>query len=210
MVALPPVANVLKVLMSGTYFTAEWANIYHVKYQGTTPAVADLHTFNTAMRNAWNTNVAPAQNTHVSLTQVVTTDLSSVTGARAVDAVTATGTIVTVSPLTAQAAVVISWNISRRYRGGHPRSYWVAPGGDYTASVTNWSAGYLTTAAAAAANFRTAVNAIILGGAAVILGCVQYYSNRILLPVPNFEPFQGSTVHSRVDTMRRRLGKEIS
>ena len=59
------------------------------------------------------------------------------------------------------------------------------------------------------AAWRTAVNARQFLGAALILASIRYHHDRgeVFNP-PQYLPIQIPVVHSRVDSMRRRLGKE--
>jgi hypothetical protein len=108
-----------------------------------------------------------------------------------------------------QVALCISWSISDRYRGGHPRTY--LPGIDGT-FVTG---GRLLTTAGhtaylnAAAGFLTNMNAMTAGGSSWQMCCVRYFSQHQLLANPLVRTITGQSVHGRIDTQRRRLGKEV-
>jgi hypothetical protein len=122
MPALPVVAYTLKLALSGTIGPYNWANVLHVQYTGGPPDTADLITFATAIATSWNTNIAPLVPSNVILTQVVATDLASTSGASGNFAGSHAGAASgTVGP--ANAAFLVDYPSSFRYRGGHPRTY---------------------------------------------------------------------------------------
>jgi hypothetical protein len=203
---LPPVAQVVKCVALGTYYGAHWANVFHVRYTGTTPTVADLNTFSTDFGNAYDGHLLEHISDGVTLTDVECTDLSSSVSAQGAASMSHPGDIAGDS-LSASVAVCLSWKIARRYRGGHPRTYLCGIPDSVTANVQALSAGAVTNYQNDAAGFMAAVNAISLGGALVTLGCVSYVGGGVPRTVPLFEDFRGSTVNARLDSQRRRLGK---
>jgi hypothetical protein len=62
----------------------------------------------------------------------------------------------------------------------------------------------------AAAGFLTDFNAMSAGAATWSLVCVRYFSQGQLLPNPFVRVINTSIVHQRLDSQRRRLGKEIA
>lgn len=124
MPALPDVPGVLKVALSGTLFKGnEWLSRYYLSYTGTAPTVTQLGTFNAALITSFGTNLKSLMNNENSLTQVESIDLTSPTSAVATTSASVAGTRGT-AILPAQIATVVSYEIARRYRGGHPRGYW--------------------------------------------------------------------------------------
>jgi hypothetical protein len=206
MAPLPDIANVLRVVTSGTYYATKWANVFHVKYDGTTPTVSDLNTFCTDFGNAYDGHLLEHVSDGVTLTEVTAVDLTSDVSASGAAAVSHPGDIAGDS-LSASVSVCLSWHISRRYRGGHPRTYLPGIPDSVTANVSQLSAGAVTNYESDAAGFMAAVNAIDVGGSPVVLGCVSYRFNNAPRITPLFEPFTSSSVNSRLDSQRRRLGK---
>lgn len=109
-----------------------------------------------------------------------------------------------------QVAACGSWTSTASWRGGKPRTY-----------LPGVSASYITTVGGAAltptasTNYKTQftaflaqVNATTGGGAAFNMGFPSYYSKCAFRPTPLFFPFLGVVVHDRVDSQRRRSGKE--
>lgn len=107
-------------------------------------------------------------------------------------------------------AIVISWKISAAYRGGKPR--WYIPGAvssvltaSYGSAIQPSVAGALATAAEA---FRLNFNSSTIATFNPVLGTVSRYASHAPRPVPLFRAFQGVEVHERLDSQRRRSGKE--
>jgi hypothetical protein len=75
---------------------------------------------------------------------------------------------------------------------------------------------FLAVATTSASGYITDVNAILLGGANIVMGAAHYYSHdpathqRIYASDPNIFPITGTGVHKRMDSQRRRLGAEIA
>jgi hypothetical protein len=209
MVALPPVQNTVRVALAHTLSGQNVINVFYVKCttvgfaltQGDVQAVAD------GVANAHKTNFLPQLNNGLQLTGAHAVDLSGPVSPIADSTVSGPGG--SASPLsTTSAACVVSWRISRRYRGGHPRTYL---GGITQGSFTtgrSFTGAFVTAVSTAAANFRTAVNAITTANlSAAQLSCVHYYQNRVLLAVPLVDSITSAAVNSRLDSQRRRLGK---
>lgn len=208
---LPPAGNICRCVYSGTYGGAKWANVFFVRYAPGPAAQADLNGLATGLRTAWNTNIKPLMVAAAQLTQTTCTDLVSNTGLTGVDNTAVVGTNVTTAPMPANVALVVSFKIARRYRGGHPRMYLTGQATGNTASNTNWTGTYAATVATNMEAWRVAVNALTFPSMSVIqLVNLSYYTGHILRPVPTFDTINAVSVHTRVDTQRRRVGKEIA
>lgn len=122
MSALPPVPNVTKCQIHWTVGDKVAANILHFNYSpfGSAPlayveALADaLDTALAALGGLWGTDTT--------YTGVTVTDLSSDTGFVSEGGTPTTGTRDGLN-LPANVALLASYTIARRYRGGHPRQY---------------------------------------------------------------------------------------
>lgn len=211
MTALPFVANVLKVQLNGIAGISKMANIFHVKWTGTAPSVATLQLLATDIAAAYLTNFGANLSANFAWKNYIITDLTSATSNRAEGTLSGSGSAAG-AMLPGNVALVISWSIALRYRGGHPRTYL---GGIPSAQATDsntWGSAALTAFGTGATNFLTAVNALTRGGNTYALGSVDYWAHGAkppqLLATPLFYPFQSATVHPRIDTQRRRLGKE--
>lgn len=109
-----------------------------------------------------------------------------------------------------QCAVTISWYANTYWRGGKPRTYL---GGIPTAALPTpydsaLDPAYAHSVAAAADSFLAAVNILPLGTPTATLGMVSYFHNYAFRSPPLFFPFNAAVVHERIDSQRRRSGKE--
>jgi hypothetical protein len=122
--ALPAAGNVVRVALSGSISQAgPWLTRFFVHFSGSAPSPAQLATFDTAVIAAYNTDIKPLVDSNTELLQVESIDLTSSTGAVDITAASIIGTRSGAS-LNASDCVVASYEIARRYRGGHPRGYW--------------------------------------------------------------------------------------
>lgn len=210
MPALPDTPFCVQVKFTGTYSGGKWANILHVGHSSPGLTTADLNAFALLMRNAWNTHLTPLVNNGAVMNGVEALDLSSHSGAVGTNASSSTGLRSSGSALPAQVALVLSWKIARRYRGGHPRTYLVGMSAGDTTLNTNWTGAYLGVALTNAEAFRVAVSGMTLAGSpGVYLACLSYYTGGALRPEGRLDPITAVQVHTRIDTQRRRLGREI-
>lgn len=211
---LPDAAQIIQYVMSGTKNGYLFANVGYLQYAGTAPAVSDLNAIGTAIGNAWGTNYGPLCGASVTMNSVSLVDLtsrgaaiSSVTGLAKVGSRAGTD-------VPNNVAAVISWKINRRYRGGHPRTY--LPAGMQADITTGrlWTTAFQTAVTAAAGAFRTALNGTTYSGATMKMVSMGFFTHDptthrpvyIIPPVPY--TIQSGLAHGRVDTQRRRLGKE--
>jgi hypothetical protein len=109
-----------------------------------------------------------------------------------------------------QSAVVISWGINASYRGGKPRTYLPGLASSYT--TPSGGAGITTAAASAiegyATAFMNAFNESLISSTNPALGTISYQTGHVPRPTPIFREFFSATVHERLDSQRRRSGKE--
>jgi hypothetical protein len=123
-----------------------------------------------------------------------------------------------------QVAAAISWNTGEKYKGGKPRTYFpgisIAHASPQGGNV--WASAFIAALKAAAAAFLGHLITLLgaqLAGAEV--GTLHRSKNGAwLTPGPTFVPYKTITgsnpvigdvqVHQRLDSQRRRLGKEIT
>jgi len=158
MPALPPVSNVLQVVLKGASSAADQdiINRFFIQYTGTAPTDLQLDTFSAAVGTAWNTDLAPFFKSTYALVEVETTDLSSSTAARGASNPLVTGSRAG-GELSAGAAVVIQLHVARRYRGGHPRLYLMAFTQTDLATTSSWLTASVNALESAYASFIAAV-----------------------------------------------------
>lgn len=223
---MPPLATAaacFKVQLIGLNQTALWMNNLHFQTEGQVGVPQDttqIDTFLTSIATAWGAQIAPLCNTGVTLTSLTFTDLSSTTGVQYTATLptpiagTRTGTQLPVS-----VAMVISLRVANRYRGGHGRIYVPAAVQADIASGRTWGSTFNTLASNNAATFRTTLEGMSVGSVQVNLIVLSYFSGSHKTPtdphpapVPRATPLPmrviGARVRTRVDTQRRRLGKE--
>lgn len=204
---LPPASQVLKIRFIGDRTGLPWNCILHAHYTGTAPTAPQLVTYAGAVGTQWNTNVAPLCGVDVNLTSVDVVDLTSSTSNSGTASTPHTGTR-TGSGMGAQVCLVSSWLAPLRYRGGHPRSYWPGGTGADLSTPSTWSQTALTAFRAGFTAFLSGMNGISAGTSPTQLGLLSYRTGGNARPTPLFVAFTGVDVHPRIDTQRRRLGKE--
>lgn len=139
---LNPVPGVLRVTLEGFVDTSAadtlWVNVLHFTYSGSQPSNGQCVSFGNAIANAWNSNIASLCPSPTTLQAVTVTDLTSTTAGAGEALVVHPGTRGDDS-IPANAAVLISYPSSLRYKGGHPRQYLYVLGNADLSGATNWS-----------------------------------------------------------------------
>lgn len=207
-VILPPVQNVARFAVSGTWETRPWTNIFHGQYSQQPGDSVTMGLVANAVLAAYDNAFGALMHNSVQITQCVGQDLASRQGAVGVGTTGFVGGGSTAAVSSVQIAVCASWVITDRYRGGHPRTYLPGMLAVNTTNGFQLTPGAVTAYKNAAAAFLTNFNAMTAGGGTWKLCCVRYFSEHQLLPNPYVRLIGGSTIHPRLDSMRRRLGKE--
>lgn len=195
---------------------------FFLHYSGTAPANADLVTFAQGIAGQYGTNLKALAHPDVTLVSVTCTDLTSSSGAIGVYASGTVGTR-TGSPLTANAALIISYQIARRYRGGHPRGYWPFGIAADISTEQTWGSTFLTTAKTDIDAFINAILAAGWTGAGTLTHVnVSYYSGFTVVTNPvthrarNAPTLRGTPItdlvvarvpQALVGSQRRRIGR---
>ena len=211
-----PVGQVLKIRLSGTNQTHPWVNGFHVKYSGAAPDQTALNTFAGLFGQAWMSYIAGVASDVIHQNECQVWDLSADTGAEGIDQTPHNGQVAAGPMLPASACIVVSWPVQQRWRGGHFRTYHPFAN---AANVTNGSQIVDATATAvqqAFLAFLGGVNQIPVNAQPVQLGGVRYFpagTNPDGTPITrtsgSFLAFGTPIVRHRIDTQRRRLGKEL-
>lgn len=207
---LPPVANVVLLRLSGTNNGMPFNNVFHAQFSGTAPTSDGLVTLAEFLKTAYHDNFAPFMNLGTTVDLVEAVDLTSPTSAVGITTSGPVGGSEAGTLLPLSAALVISWKINLRYRGGHPRTY--LPAGT-TADVTGgrlWVTTFQTEVNDAATAFRNAMGGLNVAGGIYNLCSVSYRSRNAPRPTPLPFIINANVVHPRVDTQRKRLGKELA
>ena len=184
MAPLPDVPGVVKIaLVFSDGINTDVVTRFYLEYSGTAPSAAELDTFCTGVHATFVPNLAAEMHEDLSLIRVEATDLSSLTGATGLDTSTDPGTA-SGDPVPLSAAVVSSYVISRRYRGGHPRGYWPLGAGAVLTNPQRWDAGFT-----------------------VITNPITHRARNVptLRTTPAVDAVSGTIARLRVGTQRRRL-----
>jgi hypothetical protein len=213
---LPPAPGVLRVTMMGGMSPAKWMNGFYVHFTSATASAADLNSLASAISGFWASRFAPLCCTPCIMNSVNVIDLSSPTGNTGVDATVRSGTR-TGNMVSANVACVCSLHIARRYRGGHPRMYIPGAATSDVSNPTTWTAAYVASVTSNVGFFLADINglATIAGLGTLQFGSLSYYlgydtttRKSALRSSPIFSAVDKVTTHARIDSQRRRLGKE--
>lgn len=208
-----PQASSIRLAIEGqTAKGVNWANIFWLSVTtGGTPNLGDLTTLTTTCYNAYATHImlllgkdgeqqrAVANYYGSPGTQLVADYLHNTAGGSAnnteVDSLSA----------------CISWAITQTWRGGKPRTYLPCLPTEAFGDSNTLDGSFITTLAGAALAFRNAVNAAGVGVfSGPEMGCMSFFSGNAPRSTGVFFPYVGQSVHPRIDSMRRRLGREIT
>lgn len=111
----------------------------------------------------------------------------------------------------ASVAACISWRITPHYRGGHPRTYLCGLAQTTTVGSTNFNGTFISACEDAAIEFHNdleGLGPIGDGIETVEHGIVSFVRDGQWREPPVFYRIHGARVDSRVDTQRRRLGRD--
>lgn len=168
MAALPVVPKTLKLAVSVLDDAGrQLLSRVFITYTGTAPTAGQLNTFCAAVATAWGSDLKSLVIPSRTLDLVEAVDLSSVTGASGFASPSTAGTR-SGGELPADASMVISYEIVRRYRGGHARGYWCFGAATDLLDASNWSSTFLTAVGTGWAAFIAAVEAAGWSGAGTL------------------------------------------
>lgn len=219
MADLKPVNGVARCVVQGTLSTVPVVNVFHIGFDSPKPFTQNqIDGLAVAVRAGFVARFIPLITALYTCTDVTCTDLSSDTGVVGIQ----TGSTVggkSSSTLPANMAACITWKIPRHYRGGHPRTYLPPPTGSDTTNANTWQAAFITSMTTAAEGFRTDVGTAVAAPDTVHLVCVHRYKGYtvnpangkktpIQLDVPLVDIITKGTFDSRIDSQRRRLGRD--
>lgn len=180
---LNPVPNVLAVVLSGQVDNAsgpgDWANVLHFQYGGTAPSNATCAAIAGAIGTAWGANVASLCPAPTQLNSVKVTDLTSSSAGSGQSLTAHIGTRGDDS-IPANAAVLISYPSSIRYKGGHPRSYLYVLGNADLSGAQHWSTAGTAEVQTHWQSFLTAVLSTGSAGTTISGFCSVRYRGKFL------------------------------
>ena len=208
-VILPLVPSVARFAVSGTNQGQKWVNVFHAKYSNVPADTPTMNAICQAVHTAYLNAFTTLWSANCILNTVDGQDLASRTGAIGTFSLTHPGTSAPAIDMPCQVALTLSWTITDRYRGGHPRTYLPGINGQNVTGGRLLTVAGHTTYLNAASAFLTDMNAITAGASSWQMCCVRYFSQHQLLANPLVRLIGGQSVHGRIDTQRRRLGKEV-
>jgi len=204
---LDPVPGVARFTFMGLVSGVPVNNSIHVQRASTLPWPAvDLGTVLTALKTSFETRFLPLIQSNYHETGLRGLDLTNTTGADITLPMSGTGGKSNFSSNNA-AACCVSWKTAAHYRGGHGRMYLVA--GDASGILTGntFESVYLSAMNTAANGFLNDIKVISMTPAVTPV-LVRRTSNGVPLIPPLTYEITSAVVDSRVDTQRRRLGKD--
>lgn len=202
--------NTVRFAISGLLNSNNWANIFHAQLTtGSTITAADLQTWLIAACASYKTrmtaNIVPQVAFKAGAAVLYAPGGGQVSAAATM---TGNGTHGGAQETNNAGSVCISWQSSVYWRGGKPRTYIPGLATDQCANSTDLTPTAITNAQGGMAAFRTDVNALTAGTiTGTTLGFISYRSGNVDRVPPIFYPVTGCTVHTRIATQRRRLGK---
>lgn len=205
-----PAPGVARFAITQTMAGRTCENIYHVIKQEAVTAytLAELTSIATAFGTWHKTSVLPLQSNYVTLTGVVGLDLGSSSGLSVSVPETGVGTA-SGTALPASVAACLSWSQGVHYRGGHPRTYIMGLSTVDIASANTLTGSYMSSLQAAGNTLITNISAISgIGGGPAALCCLHRTLGKVTLNPPQAGIIFGASVFARIDSQRRRLGKE--
>lgn len=119
---------------------------------------------------------------------------------------------VTAAAFPASVALCIGWQVQQHYKGGHPRTYLVGPDSGQTVGGRSFSSTIVTGAVTSANQFHASVNTSGSGNVNTVkLGVVSFRNKNAWRTPPIFRDYVlgGAHCDTRVDTQRRRLGRDV-
>lgn len=217
---LPNIANMLKVFLEGFVDGEDvynWGNVLHFEYTGTAPTNLTCATIAGDIATAWSSHMSAEQPSPSTLTKVTVTDLTSPTSGEGEALVSVSGTRGDDS-IPANAAVLISYVPTYRYRGGHPRHYLFAGGNADLEGAAKWSTAFTAECLSHWQAFVSACEAITVSGTALsTLASIRYYGKflpnggppRYLLTTPIVQPLtiSAAVAAQEIASQRRRVGR---
>lgn len=220
MAPLPSVAAGLKVILRHTTGSdVDVVNrLFFTMNTTSAPTPSDLDAWCSAAKTAYDGRLPPMYHPNVVLTAIEAEDLSSSTSATGAFAASTAGTR-TGGQLPAGTALVMSKQISRRYRGGKPRSYLNCGTDTDLQTPQTWTTAFTATILTHWEGFIADCEAIavgaITGAESINIGYYHGFTNFLypsgrykaiptVLTVPHIDTILGYKVNPNVASQRRR------
>lgn len=201
-----------KLTFSGSFEEAQWQNVMWLYLTGSGEITqGDLEGVAGGASNAFGVHFMPVLSTLSLLTTTEVVLYDSVDG----DLVAITDSAVAGSDdsasMPANVAACISWQIRSHYRGGHARTYLCGIGAAAAGTTTSWTGSYVGSLSSVSNAFHADLEGLgpIGGGIDTVEhGIVSFQTNNAWRTPPIFRRIISGRADSRVDTQRRRLGRD--
>jgi hypothetical protein len=219
-VARPPIpAGVVRVAVEGHSGTAPWVNTFWLATTGASPPTGTqvsglASSFMGLFNTMWSADTSSTAGTSQTICEWNDGAGNVVDGAASTPVAGTSGS----GYLPASVAMVISWRLAQRYRGGHPRTYIAGCSIGMLATQTTFSTSVVSDMQTHVNTFLAAVNGLAPSGfSSVTLGVLRQFANGgsetkppTFLNPPQFKPFVSGIVKPGVATQRRRLGDNLN
>jgi hypothetical protein len=219
---LPAVTDVFRAKLLWTIGSdTSVSTVAYFQYGGGNPSAADCLTLATGIYNAAVTDLLPNIGAVAILEGCDVEDLNSSSGAHATYVHATPGGDATGQPLSANNCLLVNHQVTRRYRGGKPRSYFPGPTSAALNSPQVWTAAFI---AAWNTNYNTWITSILAltAGTTIVLAHVNisYYQGFTSVQdpttlrwrnvpkrraVPLIDDITGSALNPKVGSQRRRV-----
>jgi hypothetical protein len=188
---LPDAPKVLRVALQFAYgVKTDVITRFFLQYTGSAPTDAQLNTYAGSINGEYSADLAGQCGAQCTLSSIEIIDLTSPTSAIGTDSTIVAGTRAG-TELSANDCAIGSYQINRRYRGGHPRGYWPFGVEGDLGDPQHWNPSFVTEFTGALRAFFAA----ILGDAPAGMGMVSHV---------NVSYFAGFTVVTSPITGRAR------
>jgi hypothetical protein len=197
---------VVKVELLWTQNAVPAANILHASYTGGAPSPTDCNAIAELIGAAWWTDALRAfYSNFTTFVGVRVTDLATDTGSVGESFENTTGTI-DLFGVGAQMCMMVNYSIARRYRGGHPRTYYPGPAGSHLDTPQNWDSDVISAMETAVAALYGVLDTAA-SGTTDLSGqvCVSYQDGDAWRVDNLVESITEAIVSGAVRTQRRRL-----
>jgi hypothetical protein len=222
---MPPLPAVPNVLVVSTKFTVgSDTNVqtrWHFQYTGGPPSNADCTAMAATILGDANTDLASDVHLTSTIAGVEVYDLSSATAGAGSSSGSTVGSKGG-TPLPANTCCLCNATISRRYRGGKPRTFWPFGGGADIGTAQTWTTTSQSQMQTGLNNYRTHILAVSHGSTVIASHVnVSYYSGFTVItdPVtgrvrmvpklrtggPLVDQITGISVNPKPGTQRRRI-----
>lgn len=219
---LPPIPNVLKVVLgfdnapTAPPYLSRANNVLHLQYTTMGFTATECVTVANAALSWYNTHFIASMSTSW---RIVNAQATAVDGTGVFGVSTSAPILGTAAsaPLPPQCAAVLSWVGAPGYRGGKPRTYLCGlPTSAIVASSSALTSTYALQIKTGATAAIADMSPFTIGGVVPVLGTVSYVKKSLNPTPPHYRgtplfwQYLAVNVHERLDSQRRRSGKERS